>query len=830
MKMGKKKRQGEPNRNTDDSSESCDENQNTSICPHINKGVDMPKLRKALSKVEFHEKCDKCNNAISSDLDMDGDYDFDLSLWMCLKCANLGCGRSWNKHALDHFNTPHSECHSLCINTMNWNVWCYTCDNEININSTKKLLDSVEYLKKHAESSRNKGKGSIVQHPTLEIIEMNNVESKDYVVPVNLLRTRGLRNLGNTCFFNSVMQCLGQTPYLLNLLEETCCKGQYFQLPGGKLNPEDANTIILKSLDGTLEEWGPLTRILAQTLKEFQNGQADVMNPHMLFSRLTHRMPQFAGGHQHDSHELLRHLLEAVREEDLRRYQAVILEKMGTIFTYIGLSRKTDPSSVEGDKKKIIKFYGQQASELLLPTEQVFRGVLVSTLRCRECRHTSQREEFFLDLSLPISEKQIPPLLRRKAEESDDKPSKHQTKKEKRAAKKKKKQKERSDMAMDSNYGDNIPNDSDSESDADVEDNIEENINKNEKGGESGYNSVKTDTNSPNEDNLDMRIDDNVNNSVIGMICPSPLPPDSLENSRTSSETNIDMGSPLCGHNSPIEDTNEDFERPESRLSFVNKNIDIKEDLEKLTLLNDTESKKINTFYNRFEENQDEEMPENRSVDVWANTMTTRYQCVEGECSVQSCLNQFTTCELLTENNKVRCDVCTKSRGGSDKKTVYTNATKQLLICSPPAVLILHLKRFQVFRFRSTKVNKFVTFPTLLDLAHFCSKRCQDLPTFEYGQNKILYALYGVVEHIGSLHGGHYVAYVKVRSPLQNQSYRWQYLPKNHKNDQSSRGAEANPDIPTGKWFYVSDSSVLEVAESKVLSAQAYLLFYERIL
>lgn len=34
---------------------------------------------------------------------------------------------------------------------------------------------------------------------------------------------------------------------------------------------------------------------------------------------------------------------------------------------------------------------------------------------------------------------------------------------------------------------------------------------------------------------------------------------------------------------------------------------------------------------------------------------------------------------------------------------------------------------------------------------------------------------------------------------------------------------------PEGKWYYVSDSHVSETTEERVLNAQAYLLFYERI-
>lgn len=88
-------------------------------------------------------------------------------------------------------------------------------------------------------------------------------------------------------------------------------------------------------------------------------------------------------------------------------------------------------------------------------------------------------------------------------------------------------------------------------------------------------------------------------------------------------------------------------------------------------------------------------------------------------------------------------------------KMVCTPSTKQYLISRVPAVLILHLKRFQSQRMAGfRKVAKHVNFPMLLDLAPVCKG----------GGKTKLYSLYGVVEHSGTLHGGHYVAYVKVMS------------------------------------------------------------------
>lgn len=46
----------------------------------------------------------------------------------------------------------------------------------------------------------------------------------------------------------------------------------------------------------------------------------------------------------------------------------------------------------------------------------------------------------------------------------------------------------------------------------------------------------------------------------------------------------------------------------------------------------------------------------------WSATVLPRYQCDDGECSIQSCLNQFTALELMTGNNKVGCENCTQQQ------------------------------------------------------------------------------------------------------------------------------------------------------------------------
>ena len=262
------------------------------------------------------------------------------------------------------------------------------------------------------------------------------------------------------------------------------------------------------------------------------------------------------------------------------------------------------------------------------------------------------------------------------------------------------------------------------------------------------------------------------------------------------------------------------------------------------------------------------------------STLAPRYQAANGECSLLTCLNQYTAPELLAGNNKFGCDNCTEMRNrrltaaekAAEKKpgTVY----KQLLIYSPPPVLTIHLKRFEMCSSRLQKIHRHVQFGERLDLAPFCSSVSQDLPQMRPGQRRVLYSLFGVVEHSGQLTSGHYTAYVRVRR-LQEQltvnstrlttlvtdafavsrerarQHSEQTQPESadepspvQRTDgvcaeggadaagprEPPQGQQPEPEPESAWWFHVSDTHVTEVTLEEVLKAQAYLLFYERIM
>lgn len=98
---------------------------------------------------------------------------------------------------------------------------------------------------------------------------------------------RGLWNLGNTCYFNTAVQCLAHVPPLTK---------HFFSLA-----PYEGPCDITR-------EYQKVARAL------FTKGSNDPVNPTDLLSAFRKRFPQFARHEQHDAQEVILHLIDVFEE------------------------------------------------------------------------------------------------------------------------------------------------------------------------------------------------------------------------------------------------------------------------------------------------------------------------------------------------------------------------------------------------------------------------------------------------------------------------------------------------------------------------------------
>uniref|UniRef100_A0A182PX02 Ubiquitin carboxyl-terminal hydrolase n=1 Tax=Anopheles epiroticus TaxID=199890 RepID=A0A182PX02_9DIPT len=845
------------------------------ICAHIQKSIDLNTIRKQIKTSEawYKKKCSKCadeQHATSSSYTNESSKTSnvpvsDTSLWLCLKCGIQLCGRKENQHALHHYATPRSEQHALAINITTMDIWCYSCNMLIDPYAKAKLFDIVEFLKREVAKIRSfdamhlnvKRTEAQLQSATDSVrnlrIEVLQSTKKTFDVPdavkyessnqtiehkhmrdntslgsknrdslamikspiANIVdtlpRVRGLSNLGNTCFFNAVLQCLARTPFLLDILKRSANEGEKVHIPGGIIKLTDGTETIAPAIDGELDNWRSLTEALAELLNELTADAPVPLSPNRLLQELTSKWPQFDGGDQHDSHELLRHLLESVRTDDLRRYQSLILQKLG-------LESRKSQQNADSIQKALARHYNEQISQWVFCPEQVFRGSLVSTLTCQDCHHISSQHEYFLDISLPVClEKPQPPIRRRSSPEpeghgqglsSDTKGSvtntngaplpkplnKKEREREKKAKRIAKHQKNRINLSSVGCVGNLVTSD------------IMDQVNKMGQDSEVLTNNESNDDQACQSDGFmvkDNESSDDTNEPSDADIEDNDVTDDALPKCKPTSMEDQN-GNQMRSLPEKLDDTPEILNKSDGSNIVCEVGISIRRAAHIV--------RNLSSGIAGSSETDDDSLRQRRvaharncvpdAIDVgsktdskpgrqrtfshadWSNTIAPRYQCEDGEYSVQSCLNNFTAIELMTGNNKVCCEACTRRINDKGGKSVKTNATKQFLISQPPAVLILHLKRFQVgLRGVFKKLNKLVSFPFVLDIAPFCGSKVKRASHIRPGQKQILYALYGLVEHSGSMHGGHYVAYVKVRPSFGLENDRWKFIPQGTKDE-----------------------------------------------
>ncbi|MBA0765466.1 hypothetical protein Gotri_014661 [Gossypium trilobum] len=345
-------------------------------CLHFDKGINIDKL---LTKLRSSDpiRCEDCREGRNDRKGGKGKSKHgkkkgsasveskseSKAIWVCLECghyvcAGVGLPTASTSHAVRHLRQTR---HHLVVQWDNPQLrWCFSCNifipvekMEENSESKDVLYEVVKLIKERSsESSTNdvedvlSGSGSVICDIKSEGTISNFLDGKNgYVV-------RGLVNLGNTCFFNSVMQNL----LALNRLRD------YFS-----------------NLDVSM---GQLTISMKKLFAEIrpEMGLKNAINPKPFFASLCSKAPQFRGYQQHDSHELLRCLLDGLYTEELALKKHINASKSDAV----------------------------TASQDLTFVDAVFGGQISSTLCCEECGHSSTVYEPFLDLSLSVPTKKTP--------------------------------------------------------------------------------------------------------------------------------------------------------------------------------------------------------------------------------------------------------------------------------------------------------------------------------------------------------------------------------------------------------------------------------------
>lgn len=255
---------------------------------------------------------------------------------------------------------------------------------------------------------------------------------------------RGLVNLGNTCFFNAVMQCLTRVAHFR----------EYFVFKSAAPG-EGAMTTALRTF--FVDQW--------------KVGESSELNPILLFSEVGKKNPSFKGRAQQDAHELMKVIFDAVLDEEKARltkvargtlppfarddendspsetslstsadYSDTLTEEHAGVANHPDhpspssvaqtaseptrspaddivesetATEPEDPSSNGMEDLKTGDASGEDekpipSEKLVTIIERTVGGVLSSTIVCKECGTKSAVSEPFLDLQVPLVPKDAP--------------------------------------------------------------------------------------------------------------------------------------------------------------------------------------------------------------------------------------------------------------------------------------------------------------------------------------------------------------------------------------------------------------------------------------
>lgn len=237
--------------------------------------------------------------------------DLNENLWLCLVCGTLSCGRAQfgggggNGHGLQHVDTTG---HTLAVKLGSItpegtaDVYCYSCDEErIDPMLQEHLLHWGIQLANRTKTEKSLQEMQIEQNMKWEF-SMTSEDGKE-MVPLFGPGFTGMKNIGNSCYLASVMQCLFSLSSFQHRFMDpfTQSPSSVVQRPA-----DDLETQMRKMADGLLSGNFSIPKLSTHGEQDYQLGIA----PTMIKALIGKGHSEFGTMRQQDAFEFLLYLTE----------------------------------------------------------------------------------------------------------------------------------------------------------------------------------------------------------------------------------------------------------------------------------------------------------------------------------------------------------------------------------------------------------------------------------------------------------------------------------------------------------------------------------------